>query len=881
MIHVATSKWAWLKKGVVGLAAAVLMASALPVHKAGAAPTEGDVLAHATVPTASDRVSNKYATIAMFNPGVSKMTMTGATTKTTNLGGKVIVDPTTSQKGKIVVTYTRVATYQGRELDLEMKVVDWKGAGFTDGLWMRFHTGSIGLTQGGYEYIDIESTYRYHDTGEIATDMTGSYMTVNDFDSNQFMSFDSAMMGKIDKMYAYTPDTRVSYWTTGAYTNIGARYWDAIESDDEKGIVTFLVSGHEFDFRWNKDYSRPSASNKPYNLNQDVDYMNEESAQFFGYIAKKPARTEMAEPAKTIVKADGTRTKSNTVNAGSSFTYGIHHTIPDEYAKFYYSSYRLRDTVPSGVDVTDVTVMNASDKDVTNLFTVSTSGRNVTATAKSGTLSDPDFYGQTYSVLIKVKVKDWQDLETMANGNHTFNISNTGYAKVDSNELPTNPVTTRIVMPWDVTVKHVHKKSGKLLDTETVKRFDGEGYNFSPKTDLKNVDGYSYIPTDDKDVSGTVNGGDVTVTIYYDLPIGDYGIKRVEVYTKPNDDATGLRTNVVLDPKWIEALSANERDAALTGKKITLTITDITKGEVALAKEFTLSSLTDETISTAIPVKKAGITPYNDGEKRMYSYKLSSSDPYIVTRNMKIDLNGFTSSRERIYDDQETVVYKGPVMVERDLGKVQKINLETVTMNAPKPKPVKTGYGVPLKIDVDYINDIATIPHGNYAVALYVDPTLIDSYLNYSKTNVNVTATQVDNMTRMTMANTTTKVGDGNTQASVMPKTMMESPTGYLFTESQVAANDSRITGAIKDAGRKLYVPTWLDTLKSYPYVFRTADNAIGANQVSFTLRNVVDIEAYMYSHTDSSTQDKDELLLLPKTEQDAAEAADPWFKQF
>lgn len=880
MIHVATNTWAWLKKGVVGAAVAALLVGTVPPRPADAAPTEGDVLNHATVPTSSDRVSNKYSTIAMFNKGVSKMVLTGVSTVTTNKGTKVIVDPASTLKGKIKATYTQVATYKGRELDLEMKVVDWKNAGFEGGMWFKFNPGSISFTQGGYEYIDIESTYRYHDTGEVATDLTGSYMTVNDFDSNQFMSFDSAMMGNIDKMYAYTKDTRVSYWTSGAYTNIGARYWDAIEPDDEKGILTFLVSGYEFDFRWHKDYTRPSASNTSYNFNQEVDYMNEESGQYFGYIAKKPARTEMAEPAKTIVKSDGTRVKSNTVNAGSSFTYGIHHAIPDEYEKFYYSSYRLRDTVPTGVDITDVTIENASDEDVTNLFTVSRSGQSVTATAKTATLASPDFYGQTYNVFIKVKVKDWQDLETQANGNHTFNLSNTAYAKVDSNELPSNPVTTKVVMPWNVTVKHVHKKSSKLLATETVKRFDGEGYNFSPRTDLKNADGYSYIPTDDRDVSGTVNGGDVTVTIYYDLPIGDYGIKRVEIFTKPNDDATGLLTNVTLDPKWIEALTDNERDAALADKTITLTVTDITKGEIALTKTVKLSSLTDYEIKTALPVKKSGITPYDDGEKRMYSYKLSSTDPYIVARNMKLDLNGFTSSRERLYGS-ENASYTGPVMVERDLGKAQKINNETVTVDVPKPSPVKTGYGIPFKAGVTYANDIKTIPHGGYTVAFYADKRLIDSYLPYTTSSVNVTKTASETLARMVMSGTTKTVDTGNAQAYELPVTMVESPTGYLFTPAQVAANDSRITGDVKDGGRKLYVPTWLDDLGDYRYVVRSADNALGANLVSFTMADKVNVEAYMFSHTDSKTQDKDELLLLPKLGKDATEANDPWFKQF
>ena len=882
MIHVGTNTWAWLKKGVVGAAVVALLASTAPAKPASAA-TEWSILdnGHGTVPSSTETISNKYGILAEFTPGVSELVLSGATTSKSYIDRDLIVDPPDERKGKIKARYTNIATFKGRALDFEIVVADWKKAGFAGGEYMVFYDGSIGFAEAGYDYVDLRGTYRYHDTNEPATDLPGSYMTVNDLDANQFMSFSPSMRSKIDKIYAFTNDTRVSYWTVDGYTNVGARFYEGTEDDDEEAIVTFLVSGHQFDFRWNKDWDRPTSQGKAYNKSGVINWYKESSAQYFGYIAKKPARSEMLEPSKVIVKPDGTRVPKNSVNAGSTYTYGIQHTVPDEYAKFYYTKYSMSDTLDKALSVESVKVVDGSNNDVSDRFTISQStGNTVKATAKAAALQDPSFYKKSYTMLIKVKTPEWKDAEAYANGNHTFDISNTAYVSVDNDTKATNPVTTKVIMPFDVTVKHVHRKSGKVLATETVKRFDGEGYGFSPRTDLKNADGYSYIPEDDKDISGTVNGGDVTVTIWYNLPIGDYGIKRVEIFTKPNDDATGLRTNVTLDPKWVEALSASERDAALVDKTITLTVTDITKGEIALTKTVKLASLTDYEIKTALPVKKSGITPYDDGEKRMYSYKLSSSDPYIVARNMKLDLNGFTSSRERLYGS-ENASYTGPVMVERDLGKAQKINNETVTVNVPKPKPVKTGYGIPFKADVTYLNDIKTIPHGGYTVAFYTDKRLIDSFLPYTTSSVNVTKTASETLARMVMSGTTKTVGDGNAQAYELPVTMVESPSGNLFTPAQVAANDSRIKGDVKDGGRKLYVPTWLDALGDYRYVVRSADNALGANLVSFTMADKVNVEAYMFSHTDSKTQDKDELLLLPKLGKDATEASDPWFKQF
>lgn len=883
------TKRTWFKKSVIGLAAAVLMATGLNLKQVHA--YEGDILdqGKASVPKSTDTISNKYGVIAQYTPGVTERIITGTSTQKSSKDAPgssrdLIVAPSDSKKGEIKALYTNVGTYKGRDLDFELVAADWQRAGFPGGEWFMFYDTHIGFTQSGYDYVDLRGTYKYHDTGKPATDMPGSYMTVNDLDANQFMSFDSEMTSRIDKIYTYTDQTRISYWKSGGYTNIGAQFYDDIADTDEKGIMTLLVSGYTFNFRWSKDWNKPASTGKYYNKSKSINWYAEQYSQYFGYIAKKPARSEMLEPAKVVVKADGSRVDKNSVNAGSSYTYGIVHTVPDEYTEFYYSKYIIEDSVDPMLDITKTKVVDSSNNDVTDRFDLDVSGPNVTATAKSSWLNNPDFYKKTYTVLITVKTPNWQDAEKYANGNHTFGITNTAYVTVDKDRKATNPVPTTIIMPWDVTVKHVHKKSGKLLAKETVKRFDGEGYAFSPRYDLKNDDGYSYIPRDDNDVTGTVNGGDVTVYIYYDLPIGDYGIKRIEVYTKPNDDPTGLITNVTLDPKWIEDFTPAERDEALIDKKITLTITDTTKNEVALTKSFTLLALSDYTIKTAIPVKKSGITPYGNAEKRMYSYKLTSSDPYIVARKATLDLNGYTSSRKRVFDAGEKAAYTGPVMVEREMGKAQKVNLERIVANVPRPAPMKTGYGIPFKADVHYDNDINTIPHQPYKTDFYVDPLLMDSYINdaakggYAKASVETTASGDNkNLTKMPMTGVVSKEGNGNMTDFLLPKTYVEAPTGYLFTEAQRAANDSRITGTFgdqdkpeKDATtRRLYVPTWLETLKPYQYVFKSQDEALGANLVSFTVANQVDIEAYMYSHTDSKTQDKDELLLMPKVTND------------
>ncbi len=45
-------------------------------------------------------------------------------------------------------------------------------------------------------------------------------MTVNDYDSLQYTTFNSKMIGKIDTIYAHD-NSLVSYWKNGGKTNIG------------------------------------------------------------------------------------------------------------------------------------------------------------------------------------------------------------------------------------------------------------------------------------------------------------------------------------------------------------------------------------------------------------------------------------------------------------------------------------------------------------------------------------------------------------------------------------------------------------------------------------------------------------------------------------
>ncbi|MCC2252093.1 isopeptide-forming domain-containing fimbrial protein [Virgibacillus sp. AGTR] len=411
-----------------------------------AAVTVGDILdGHADVPKDNDVASSKYAVIAQFG-SKSELILSGATTKKSNNGRDLFVEPSNNKKGKIKALYTNVGTYKGKSLDFELIVDDWEEAGFNGGEFFLFYDTHIGFKQGGYEYVSLRGTYKYSDTGKPATDLTGSYMTVNDLDANQFMTFDSNMINKIDKIYAYG-NSWVSYWKRSGKTNIGARFNQALDPDDERGIITMLVSGYEFDFEWHKDWSRPSSNNQYYNFDRTLNWRNEASGQYFGYISEKPVRTEVLDPTKKIIDGSGKQRDSTTITAPDSFTYEVYHTVPSEYPKFFYDSYVMKDVIHGALSIDDVKVYNSDDKDVTSRFTIRTHGQTITATAKGSTLSNKGFYGKDYRFVMDVTVDSSPKLLDYADGDDHFIIKNTATVTVDGKEKSTNDVKTTVKLP--------------------------------------------------------------------------------------------------------------------------------------------------------------------------------------------------------------------------------------------------------------------------------------------------------------------------------------------------------------------------------------------------------------------------------------------------
>lgn len=486
----------------------------------------------ASVPKSTDVASAKYAVVAQFVRGKSKLELSGVSTKQSNKGRDLIVEPGSNLKGKIKAVYTNVATYKGKSLDFEMVVADWDKAGFKGGEWMVFQDSRIGFTQSGYTSVSIHCTYLYHDTGKPATDLTGSYMTVNDLDTYQYVSFDSGMMKKIDKIYAYD-GSKLSHWTTGSNTNIGAKFWQAYDTDDRTTMVTFLISGYQFNFSWCKDWSEYSSIHTRYDFNKTLDWKNEDSAQYFSYLAEKPIRTEILTPTKEITDTNGKETESSNATVNDPYRYTVYHTVPAEFPEFYYKSYVMQDTIHKALSIKSVKIYNSADEDVTKNFTVSTSGNTVKATAKSSALSSSSFYGQDYRVEINVAVRDSADLLDYAGDKNSFDVVNKADVIVDGKTKSTNEVTTKVTLPkTEIGMKHIkiytNKASAGLpVYLDLTHAHDYMMYKDEPFTiDLYRIDGDQKT----KVTSKTVKLGDLDKAVQLTIPTTPFMRNDIDMY---------------------------------------------------------------------------------------------------------------------------------------------------------------------------------------------------------------------------------------------------------------------------------------------------------------------------------------------------------------
>ncbi|WP_199880497.1 thioester domain-containing protein [Bacillus massiliglaciei] len=395
-----------------------------------------------------------------------------------------------------------------------------------------------------------------------------------------------------------------------------------------------------------------------------------------------------------------------------------------------------------------------------------------------------------------------------------------------------------------ITVRHIDARDNRLITSNSYKKLRGETYSYGPKTNLKKGS-YTYRPLSKDKKTGTVGANNITLDFYYDVPLIKAGLEKIQVYTAPANK--GLPVKVDLSKENIYPASNGDMNDAKLDVSLYQGSTKVD------TKTYTAKSL-PEKIDFKVPASRLSVN-----QKRAYTVKLegySKDEIDVISNAASITTDGYTSSQKTLNVSDTSLSFTGVIMTERAVGKNMVVFNETLQANLKKLDKKLTGYGFEYPVDIVYRNDLEQKINSKFEI--YVPKSLVDSYLSYPVSN-DCYKIRFDETNQIESKNqkvlTTTKRFE-------LPEVNIEKRTGHLFTSSQVADGDSRIKHEIIDGGRKFYTPIWGD-LGTYQLEVKNVE-PLGVHKINVSIKQNLDIYAYMYGHMDSKTGKQDAIYLRP-----------------
>lgn len=338
-------------------------------------------------------------------------------------------------KDKVGVIYRNIGDYEGKTLDLKITINDVVNPyskqepqiSYGKTKIEHMHKGVQGVEQ-TWEYIDAETQKPVNVSG---------FMTINDLDYLQSIKFDKETSSKMTQIFGSADS-----WIEFENVNDEFRFFEKNDegSNDDDLFATFTFTYDEtskLKFLWSYE-----SLNFKEDMTWDKDYFD---GVYFGYVAKKPAKSEINAPKKSVSDSDEVDQTENTLSDEKEhYLYKLTHSVSDEYEEFYYKKYEMLDTLEPVLNIEDIKVFNENDEDVTSFFDNNSSENKLILEAKSDVLKKPKFYGHTYTFVIQTSIKDGSDLKGYTDENGTISIPNTAKVLVDGMEKETNKVTTKI-----------------------------------------------------------------------------------------------------------------------------------------------------------------------------------------------------------------------------------------------------------------------------------------------------------------------------------------------------------------------------------------------------------------------------------------------------
>ena len=414
-----------------------------------------------------------------------------------------------------------------------------------------------------------------------------------------------------------------------------------------------------------------------------------------------------------------------------------------------------------------------------------------------------------------------------------------------------------------VVVEYKDKRTNKeIRDKKEYKVLQGDKINEDPptipykKNDTRPNFNYRYIDSELKGINKYTNvvagADDIHITHFYDVPLADVGLKKIQIYTAKAED--GLPVKVELS--HVKNYPTSVIDMKNSNKTITLAL-------YQGSKKLDSKKYTAEKIPTNVDFK---ISPnvLKVNENKPYTVKLEgfdSNDFKVVTSAATITTKGYTSSESLIEVNSSNVTdlsYTGVVMTEREVGKDMKEFYETIDLSFEKLKKMRTGYGFTMPLDMVYNNEIGS-GSTDFSFNMLVPESIVDTkYIEYSTVKSNATVPLERTVDQTKVNNETKKV----TQKYELQHVNVENRTGAIFSDAQVRANDKRIQYDMVDGERKFYLPIW-SRVGQYPITVESADK-LGVHQVDIKINYELNIVAHMMAHMDSETIQDDAILFIP-----------------
>lgn len=399
----------------------------------------------------------------------------------------------------------------------------------------------------------------------------------------------------------------------------------------------------------------------------------------------------------------------------------------------------------------------------------------------------------------------------------------------------------------DITVNHIDRRDNRLITRTVETKPRGASYSYSPRTNLKKGK-YTYRPTSTSKQSGTVGGSNITVNFYYDTPLIETGLEKIQIYTAPASDGLPVIVNLKKNNHYPTSVKDME-----TSKVNVVLYKGSTKLET---KTYTAKNLPTE-VEFTVPSSSLSIDEVSEYTVKLENFDKNAFD--IPSNQLQISTDGYTSEEltlEKELLESDVTNYEGVIKTERKIGQQMVKFHEYLNLAVEKTPDMKTGYGFYMPIELDYQNDL-----GNKTITtdfeLLVPEAITDeSYIPYNQSSG-------QSIVPLEMINDSLSPNRKETsQSYALQHVNVERKTGYLFTDQQVSNNDERLKYDVISGDRKFYLPIWSE-VGTYDLFLQNTE-PMGVNAINIEFTDELAIIAHMYAHYGSETLDQDEILIEP-----------------